>query len=311
MEKAKLGISRFFIGYIKNFHKFIFANLLFAVPLLLFGAVFYFINKATGLNLPFITFAPIIFVFPFFSGITLFTREIVREEEKVPVFKLFIKGFKENALRFLVHGIVFYLAVFFCYSSLTLYFSMAKTNGMFYFPFGIAVIITIAMLFILYNIPVMTVTFDLSMKNIYKNSALMAFGEIKNNFFVTLGLFLMFIAGATFFLAAPSAISKLIVVIAFSVLIVPSTASYIMNFYVFKDMEIVISNGEIKSEEIRRKIAAKENENKKEEERLDFSALDLDENKDGDEYLYFNGKMIRRRVLIEMKKKQERLNEQE
>lgn len=309
MENTKLGITRFFTGYIKNFHKLIFANLLFAVPLLLFGALFYYINKVTGINLSFITFAPVIFVFPFFSGITLITREIVRGKEKISAFKLFFKGIKENALRFLVHGIVFYLAIFFCYSSVTLYFSMARTNGFFYFPFGIAVIISIAMLFILYNIPVMTVTFDLSMKNIYKNSALMAFGEIKNNFFVTLGLFLMFIAGATFFLAAPDVTAKIIVTLAFSTLIVPSTASYIMNFFVYKDMEIVIAGGDNKSKEIKKKIAEKEQKAVKKEERLDFSALDLDEKKDGDEYLYFNGKMIRRRVLIEMKKQQESADE--
>ncbi len=309
MENTKLGITRFFTGYVKNFHRLILANLIFAVPLLLFGFIFYYINKAAGINLSFITFAPVIFVFPFFSGITLITREIVKEKEKIPTVKLFLKGFKENALRCFVHGIVFYLAIFFCYSSVTLYFSMAKSNGFFYFPFGIAVIISIAMLFILYNIPVMTVTFDLSMKNIYKNSALMAFGEIKNNFFVTLGLFLLFIAGATFFLAAPDAVTKIVVTLLFCTLIVPSTASYIMNFFVYKDMEIVITGGDDKSKEIKRKIAEKEKKTVEEEEKLDFSALDLDENKDGDEYLYFNGKMIRRRVLIDMKKEQESENE--
>ncbi len=307
MEKARLGITRFFLGYLKNFHKMLLANLLFAVPLLFFGAIFYFIRIWTGLNTAFISLAPIIFVFPFFAGITLFTRNVARESEDTAVVKLFFKGFKENALYFLVHGILLYLAIFFCYSSITLYWKLASSNGIFYFAFGVAVLIAVAILFIFYNVPVMTVTFDLKLKNIYKNCALMAFGEIKNNFFVTLGLFLLFIVGATFFLAAPSALFKLIVIIAFGVLIVPSTASYIMNFYVYKDMELIISNGDIKSDEIKRKIEAKKNGIKKEEleEKLDFSALDLDEKKDGDEYLYFNGKMIKRKVLIEMKKEAE------
>lgn len=284
------------------------ANLLFAVPLLAFSALFYFIQTLTGLNIAFITLAPIVFVFPFFSGITLFTRDVVREIEGVSVVKLFFKGLKDNALYFIVHGILLYLAIFFCYSSITLYWKLASSNGIFYFAFGIAVIIAAAMLFIFYNVPVMTVTFDLSLKNIYKNCALMAFGEIKNNFFATLGLFLLFIVGATFFLAAPGAVIKLVVIAAFCVLIVPSTASYIMNFYVYKDMESVISNGDIKSDEIKSKIEAKKNEVKKEreaEEKLDFSTLDLDEKKDGEEYLYFNGKMIKRKVLIEMKNKAE------
>lgn len=311
MENKKLGITRFFTGLIKNFHRLVFANLLFAVPLLLFTAAFLYFGKLTGINYAFFTLAPIIFVYPFFAGLTLITRNIAKEEDEIPVFRLFIKGFKENIGKFFIHGILMYLAIFFCYSSITLYFSLARTNGLFYFPFGIAVIIAVAALFISYNLPVMTVTFDLSLKNIYKNSALMAFGEIKNNFFASVGLFILFLVEATVFLLAPDATMKMVVIILFAVLFVPSIASYIMNFYVFKDMETVISNGEIKSEEIKRKIAEKENENKKqdEEEIYDFSSLDLDERKDGEEYLYFNGKMIKRRVLIEMKNKQEKANE--
>ncbi len=309
MEKTKLGITRFFSGYFKNFHRIILANLLFSVPLVIFSVLFYFINTLTGLNLAFIAFAPIIFVFPFFSGLTLITRNIVTQQENFNTVKLFFKGLKENCLYFFIHGIVLYLAIFLCYSSITLYWRLAnENNGIFYFAFGIAVVIAVAVLFIFYNVPVMTVTFDLSLKNIYKNSALMALGEFKNNFFATLGLFLLFIFCATIFFTAPNAVVLVIIMLVLGVLIVPSTASYIMNFYVYKDMESVISNGEIKSEELRKKIEAEQSQIK-EDEKLDFSLLDLDENKDGEEYLYFNGKMIRRRVLIEMKKKQESSDE--
>ncbi|MEE3427479.1 MAG: YesL family protein [Ruminococcus sp.] len=312
MEKAKLGITRFFTGLFKNFHRLLLTNLLFAVPLALFGAIAYFVNNALHANYTYIVLAPIIFVYPFYAGVTLVTRNIAKEDYDDSVVKLYFKGIKENIGKFFVHGILFYLAIFLCYSSIGLYFNMAQKNGLFYFPFGIAVIIAIAMLFISYNLPVMTVTFDLSLKDIYKNSALMAFGEIKNNFFVTVGLFFLFLVEATIFILAPSALIKTIILILFSLLIVPSVASYIMNFYVFKDMEQVISNGEIKSEEIKRKIAEKEKGEKEAEEaeRYDFSSLDLDERKDGEEYLFFNGKMIKRRVLIEMKKKQEENDEQ-
>lgn len=307
MDKAKLGITRFFTGYFKNIHRLLFLNILFAVPLLFFGTIFYFISRMTGLNTAFITLAPIIFVYPFFAGITLCTRDIVKEKDEIPVVKLFFKGFKENFLKFIVHGILLYLAVFFCYSSISLYYRMALGNGIFYIPLGVAVLITVLVLFVFYNIPVMTVTFDLSLKDIYKNCGLISFGEVKNNFFATLGLFILFLFGATIFLVAPDGLSRLITIIAVSVLIFPSTASYIINFYVYKDMELVISDGEVKSDEIKRKISAKEKEiTKEEEEKLDFSALDLDERKDGEEYLYFNGKMIKRKVLIEMKKESEK-----
>lgn len=309
MEKAKLGITRFFSGLLRNFHKLLLTNLLFAVPLAAFGSLFYFINTATGLNSSFITFLPIIFVFPFFAGVTIVTRNIVRGDEKVEVIKPFFKAVRDNLLYFIVHGIVLYLAIFFCYTSITLYWSLAHSNGIFYMAFGVAVIIAVAMLFIFYNVPVMTVTFDLSLKNIYKNSALLSFGEIKNNFFATLGLFLLFIFCATVFFTSPNATVLIIVTLIMSVLIAPSVASYIMNFYVYKDMESIIMDNDSKAAQLRKQIAEKEAERNKEEEKPDFSALDLDESKDPEEYLYFNGKMIRRKVLIKMKKEAE--NEQE
>lgn len=312
MERTKLRITKFFIGYFKNFHKILFSNFLFAVPLVVFSLIFYFINTLSGLNLSFIALLPVIFIFPFFAGITLITRNIVKEDAEIPVLKLFFKGIKENFLYFLIHGIVLYCAVFFCYTSITLYWNLAHSNGIFYFAFGIAIIITILLLFIFYNISVMTVTFDLSLKNIYKNCALMAFGELKNNFFCTLGLFLLFIVCATVFFAAPNVIVLITVMIAVIIFIVPSTASYIMNFYVYEDMESIITDSASKSNEIQQQIKeVRENHGGSvtENEKVDFSNLDLDETKDGDEYLYFNGKMIKRRVLIDMKKKQESMNE--
>ncbi len=310
-ERTKLGIIRFFSGFFKNFWKLILTNLLLAVPLILFTGGFYLINILTGANLWFIVLLPIIFVFPFFSGVTLVTRNIVRGDEVNPVFKNFIKGFKENFLVFLIHGTVLYCVIFFCYSSIALYWRLGTENGIFFIPFVVVVIISILFLFMFYNIPVMTVTFDLSLKNIYKNSLLMSFGELKNNFFSTLGLFLLFIFCATIFFAAPNATVLIIVSMIIAVLLVPSIASYIINFYIYSDMENLFVNKSEMSDELKRQI---ENQKKginahKTNEKPDFSNFDLDEKKDGEEYLFFNGKMIKRKVLIEIKKKQESPNE--
>lgn len=313
MGKTKLGITRFFTGLFKNFHKLLFTNVLFAVPFLVFGLGFYFLNTLTGWNLSFIYFLPIIFVFPFFSGVTVITRKIAKEEADIPVFKLFVNSLKENFNKFLFHGIVLYLAIFFCYSSITLYWNLAMNSGFFFFIFGISVVIAIVLLFMFFNIPVMTVTFDLSLKNIYKNAFLMTFGELKNNFFAALGLFLLFIFCATVFFTATNAVMLIILTVLVVVFLVPSVASYIMNFYVYKGMESIMINKNAKSEQIQDKIRQEEVKRSNAEiakEILDFSNVDLDENKDGEEYLYFNGKMIKRRVLIEMKKKQENENEQ-
>ena len=308
MEKTKLGFVRFFTGYFKYFFKLVLTNILFAVPAAIFVTLFHYINKLSGLNLSLIEFLPIIFCFPFLAGVTVITRNIAREDKQIPVVKLYFKGLRDNFLRFLVHGVICYAAFFLCYTSIALYWHNAQANNLYLLPFGVAVLITIAVLFIFYNVPTMTVTFNLKMRTIYKNSGLMSFGEIKNNFFATVGLFLLFLVMASIYFVIPDYLIRNIVTLTLFALIVPSTASYIINFYVFKDMARMISEGGARSAGVK-----DEEDNEKEEEIYDFSQLDLDPKKDGEEYLFFNGKMIKRKTLIKMRDDQEagEKNEQE
>ena len=304
MEKTKLGFIRFFNGYFKNLHKLLLTNILFAVPAAVFVTLFVAISKLSGLNLSVIELLPIIFCFPFLAGVTVITRNIARGDQKVPVVKLYFKGLKENFLRFLVHGIVYYIAFFLCYISIALYWRNAQINNFYFLPFGITVLIAVAVLFISYNIPTMTVTFNLRMGTIYKNSALMSFGELKNNFLTTIGLFLLFLFVASIYLLIPDLLIRNIVGITLTALLVPSTASFIINFYTFEDMAKMIS------QDGGRSAGVKKEEKKDEEEILDFSQLDLDENKDMDEFLFFGGKMVKRGALIKMRDAQEAENEQ-
>ena len=304
LEKTKLGFVRFFNGYFKNLHKLILANILFAIPAAVFVTLFFMISKLSGLKLSLIELLPIIFCFPFFAGVTVITRNIAREDKQVPVVRLFFKGLKDNFSKFLVHGIVCYAAFFMCYISIALYWRNAQINNIYFLPFGIAVLITIAVMFIAYNVPTMTVTFKLRMGTIYKNSALMSFGELKNNIFATIGLFLLFLFVASIYLLIPDLLVRNIVGIALFALIVPSTASYIINFYVFKDMARMISAGGARSAGVK-----DDEKQEKEEEVYDFSHLDLDENKDMEEYLFFGGKMVKRGTLIKMRDTQKERNE--
>ena len=101
------------------------------------------------------------------------------------LFKTFIEGIKNNWKRFLIHGVITYFAVIFSYFSIRLYSALiSQPNAdsfflvMIYVCLIISIIIAVAFLFIFFYVPSMTVTFDLSLKNIYKNSALMSFGEL-------------------------------------------------------------------------------------------------------------------------------------
>ena len=249
-----------------------------------------------------VLFLAVIFVYPFFAGVTAVTRNIAREDEDVRVIKTYFSAIRDNLKYFIVHGVVLYFAIFFSYASLTYYWKMAQSNSVFLGVFIVTAIIVLAAVFVFYSVPVMTVTFDLSLKDIYKNSFLMSFGELKNNLLASLGLFLLALFCATIFITVPSFTILLITMAVLALLVIPATASFIINFYIFKDMMTMIGE-EAEPSDTDAVISPSESV------KLDFSSLDLDEKKDGEEYLFFNGKMIKRKVLIKMRDRQENENE--
>ena len=302
MEKQKMGIARFFTGYLKNIHKILLTNILFAVPLAGFTALFFWLNSMLHPLFDMVLFLAVIFVYPFFAGVTAVTRNIAREDEDVKVIKTYFSAIRDNLKYFIVHGVVLYFAIFFSYASLTYYWKMAQSNSVFLGVFIVTAIIVLAAVFVFYSVPVMTVTFDLSLKDIYKNSFLMSFGELKNNLLASLGLFLLALFCATIFITVPSFTILLITMAVLALLVIPATASFIINFYIFKDMMTMIGE-EAEPSDTDAVISPAESV------KLDFSSLDLDEKKDGEEYLFFNGKMIKRKVLIKMRDRQENENE--
>ena len=314
-EKKSIAVSltNFTNSLFRNFGKLLFTNLLFAIPAGLFFAIFWFINTATGINSNFVLFLTAIPVFPFYAGVVQVTSHMVRGEESVDVFNNFTSGVKENFARFLVHGVVFYLAIFFSYYSISLYSRIGSENNIFYFFLAVSILIMVFFLFAFYYIPSMTVTFDISMKHIYKNSALMTFGEFKYNLIATFGLIVLFLVCATVLMCCVVPIAVIVATIVLALLLVPSIGSFIINSAIYKQMYNMIVCGERKSKEIDEKI-----ENRKKGQFFDdckdgkinsvegFEDIKLNESDDEDEYIYHNGKMIKRSVLLKLKKEAEK-----
>lgn len=316
-EKSSVALTNFISKLFSNAPKLLLTNLLFAVPFAVFFGIFYFINIITNINSNFILFLTAIPLFPFYAGVTQVTSHMVRDEENVNVISNFISGIKENFLRFLVHGVVFYGAIFFSYYSIVLYSSFAKTNKLFYAFLGLCIIISIFFLFVFYYVPPMTVTFDISMKNIYRNSALMSFGELKQNFLATFGIIILTFVCATVLICCQNAMALIIATILIALLILPSFLSFIINSAIYKNMYSMIVSKNEKSKAIDKKMENRRNgqfidyeeESEKPSIEQDFSDVDIDESKDGDEYIYYKGKMIKRSVLLKLKKEAENKEE--
>ena len=154
----------------------------------------------------------------------------------------------------------------------------------------------------------MTVTFDISMKNIYKNSALMTFGEFKHNLIATLGLFVLTLLCATILMCCYVPIAVIIATAVLALFFIPSIMSFIINSAIYKPMYNMIVGNDKKSKEIDKKIENRKNgifddteATTKKNIAEGFSDIEVDENADGDEYIYYNGKMVKRSVLLKLK----------
>ncbi|HCA04494.1 MAG TPA: hypothetical protein DEO32_01210 [Ruminococcaceae bacterium] len=313
-DKPTLPITRVLMNLMYSFPKLVLTNLLFGVPLAAFFAIFYMISLIPGLPpavVMLIRLITIIPAFPFYAGVVQVTAHLVRGERDFRVAADFFAAVKENFARFLVHGTVLFAAVIFSYLSIVFYAAMLPKSPIMFMPMIISILVAVFMLFMFFYLPSMTVTFDMPMKSIYKNSFLMSFGELKKNIIALLGLLFLFVISSTFLFACMGNPTAIMIVTAVLVIaIIPSVASFIINSAVYERMyNMVIDNSEAITD-IDQKIA--ETEKKREPKKLDTDSIknefneklksfEIDENADGDEYLFFEGRMLKRSVLLKMK----------
>ena len=313
-DRPTLPITRVFINFFHSFPKLVITNLLFAVPLAVFSGIFYALSSISGMPLAaamFIRLLIIIPLFPFYAGVTQVTAHLVMGETEIKVTRDFFTAVKENFKRFLAHGAVFYAAVIFSYFSISFYATMIGENPVMFAPMIISIIVAVFVLFMFFYIPPMTVTFDLPMKTIYKNSLLMSFGELVKNFIALFAIFLVFIFSSTLLFACMGNVTAIIIVtILLAAAFVPAVTSFFINsavyermYYMVIDNTAEIRNIENKIEETRQKKEPKkfDSDSVKDEFSEKLKNFEIDENADGDEYLFFEGRMIKRSVLIRMK----------
>lgn len=304
-ERKRFRFEVLLERYFTNFHRILFTNLIFAVPSAIVFAAFYFLNSLIfkdTLVVPFLLLS-IIPLYPFYAGVVMVCRNIARGESNVPVFKSFFRAVKSNFLRFLLHGVLIYVAAMLSVLSISLYVSMLSASWLFYVLLFFVIVISLLLLYTAFYIPLMTITYDLPLKYIYKNSFLMSFGEFKNNIFATLALAIVF--GICFTAVVfISGVAKLIVIAALWVLLIPATCTFMYVFFVYDGMTAIIRNKEELSRELTDSIDKSLEQRKKaidpQTVEEDFSDIDVSSLKDTDDYIFHNGRMVKQSTLLRM-----------
>lgn len=288
----KMQTVKFFNLYFSKFKYILLSNIFFLVFFLISAAYVYLTYVLCGgLNIV-AALGAVVFLNIGMSGVTSVVRYIYTDKEFSP-FKTFVKGIKENWLKFLVHGIFFYFLSAVSYASIVLYYNGTKTNSLFWVPLVITALISLLMLFVSYYLNIMTVTMNINMKNIYRNCMLFSFGELKNNFMAT---FALAVLGAVIFTIAVILNKLLLILIICGIItafIVPSTVQFIITFYVYDSMVEILDDSK-KNDDETEKNAVKQHIKKEEAEEISKLASDST-----DEYIFYNGKMVKRSAVEE------------
>ncbi len=283
-ENKQTAFSVFFT----QLHKLLPAGMLFSVLAVIFmtltiglSAILAQSTGIKGFNSIFIWALGLIPTTICYSGLVKVVRKYAVEKEFVPVFPLYLRTVGDNIKGFLLLGIFVYLISCCSFYSLLFYFSMLRANR----AFGIALtaysFFTLMMIVMLFYLPLLTVTYELRYRDIFKNAVYLAFKKpVKNllTFLMSAALIGGSVVGILF---SQGALRIVIIVVAAAV--VPLTVTYIAVAMVSKGMQEVVGyfTGE-------NRLSVKPLSESEKEELIERTSDNTE-----DDYIFVNGRMIR------------------
>lgn len=236
------AVPRFFSILGRKFTALIQLNLLFCIP----AAITFFLSTLIGnaTHSAFMAVLPFLLLSPFVAGLTIVTRNYAREEHAF-IFYDFKNSVKENWKAFFLNGIVCYALYFIFSVSIQFYASKSGGNLMFLIATAVCCVLAVMAVFAQYYVPVMIVTFDLKLRQIYKNALIFAVIGLWRNILLT-----VFLAALVLGLYCLS-ITMLTTLIGFLlvVLVLFSFVMYLINFAVYPLIDKMMIQPQKKEEE--------------------------------------------------------------
>lgn len=295
-ENDKNGLAKFFSDFFDNFGKFFIANIFFDIPLLIFGGLIFLFSYLNSTINIFICFLLIPLMSPFFAGAFYICRKIAADQPINPV-KDFFKGIKDNWKFFLINSVILYAIV----SGLWVTFGFYRDNldnPMIIAALVFSVIFTLYFAFMEFLIPVMAVSVELKFIEILKNSVVLALGGFLNNLKTTLSLMLVASVIFTLFQATNNIIIGIVITGILLIVILPIFCIYIITFNSYKTVEkfVIKPYAEEHAEETRQQ------EREEAVSELDEDELKKLANGNPDEFVFLNGRMLKRSAIQNMLK---------
>lgn len=224
-----------FILFFKKFIPLFLSGLLFSVPFSLFTALFILIGYLLGFNNIIVWGLGIIPAAPFFSAMVMVIRKYSVDKEDVKVTSVFSACLKENLKKSLVNGVVIYAVISCSFFAILYYSQLAKTDIVFGSVLTLYIIFTFVLIAMLFYVPLLTITYELRLRDIYRNAFLLVFGKILRNL---IAMIMLLVLSAIAFLSILFGKGAwLIVSVTLTVLLYPMIAAYIVNSVIAKGVQ--------------------------------------------------------------------------
>ncbi len=290
----KYTLSAFFSSYFGNFGKLLITNLMFCVPLGIFITILTVLTVTMGQINWFIALLLIPFMSPFFAGLTNVCRKLAANRSFSPV-KDFFGGIKSNWLFFLINSMLLYALS----SGMMIMLVLNRETGGSGPIFAYLIIISLtSLLFILMELSaiVMAVSVEIGFADIIKNSLLLVVkgfaGHLKTLFALLFVSFLLYSVAALINQLIPI----LIVLGVLTLLTLPALLMYIIVFNSYQTVEKHIISPYAKDREKYERLK----EEKEKEEKITPEELESLAKGDPEEYVFLNGKTVKRKTIIKM-----------
>lgn len=193
---------------------------------------------------------------------------------------VFFACLKENVKKSLVNGVVIYAVISCSFFAILYYSQLAKTDIVFGYVFTLYILFTFILVAMLFYVPLLTITYELRIRDIYKNAFLLVFGKILRNLIAM--AMLLVLSAAAFLLILYSKGAWLIVSVALTVMLYPMIAAYIVNSVIAKGVQETV--GYFTGKNVRYAPS---------EEELEIQNRAVENADSASDYVFVNGKMIK------------------
>ena len=269
-----------FVRFFTKFHRLFLASLLFAIPFAISTGLFVLIAYLTNLNNIIVWGLGIIPSFPFYTGLVMVIRKYAVEKADCDVVKVFFASVKENFKKFLFHGLATYAVASCSVFALMFYGVMAQADMMYGSIFTLYIMFSVMLIAMMFYVPLMTVTYELRLRDIYKNSFLLIFGKILRTL---IALVLVAIVSAAAFLAIIFSEGAILAVTATIItLLYPLVTSYIIISVISKGLQDAVGS----FTDIPEPAVSDEEEKLIEQQAIESASST-------DAYVFVNGKMVK------------------